>query len=316
MRVLLITQGISRIVKPLFYSKHDIVGVIESMPRDFNPNAKKNKIYELLKNIYFIFKRQPSSLNKICECNQIPYNFIHKGRDAEIARWVKRLNPDLIVVFSMSQLLKKEIYDIPKYGTINLHPSFLPEYRGPNPDFWQYYNMEMNPGVSIHYIDEGEDTGDVIFQERVHIPFGTKSPERLDKLIGGVGVPLMIKAIDSVEVGIAPRMPQPTKSQSPRARNLKPEEHMMIIDWLNWPIERIWHVMRGTELWLNAYEQPKGIFKGQRWVVGGFIKEKNIEIPGGLTKYKGKRAVATPEGYIFISVKFNIKKAIISFFNK
>lgn len=84
----------------------------------------------------------------------------------ELESWVKSLSPDLIVVYSMSQLLKENIYSIPRFGTINLHPSYLPEYRGPNPIFWMYYNMEKQGGVTVHYIDQGEDTGNIILQKR------------------------------------------------------------------------------------------------------------------------------------------------------
>lgn len=312
MKIVLITQGISRLVKPLFGTEHQIVGVVESMPRNYIPGQKKNIFFELAKRIYSFLNKTPISLKKFCSSNNVPYNYICKGRDAEITDWVRDLKPDLIVVFSMSQLIKKDLISIPKYGAINMHPSFLPEYRGANPDFWQYYNMEMNPGVTIHYIDEGEDTGDIIYQERVHIPLGTKSPERLDKLIAEMGVPLMLKAINDIKTGIAPKIPQSKESPTPRARNLTEQEHATIIKWSEWPIERIWHILRGTELWLNAYEQPKGIYKGHRWSVGEFVKAPNTHTPGGLVTYQGKKAIATPEGYIFISVKFSLKRFLIN----
>jgi methionyl-tRNA formyltransferase len=315
-RVLLITQGISRLVNPLFSTRHDIVGVVESMPRGFDENKKSSLLLNFLKLVYLSVKGRSINLRSFCEKNNVPYNYISKGRDKEIFNWVKNLNPDLIVVLSMSQLIKKELINLPRFGVINMHPSYLPEYRGANPDFWQYYNMEMNPGVTIHYIDEGEDTGDIIYQKRVHIPLGTKSPERLDKLVTETGVPLMLKAIDAIENNTAPRIPQLSLSPTERSRNLKLEEHKSIIDWERWPIERVWHVLRGTELWLNAFEQPKGFYKGQRWVVGDFERSVNGNKPGSIVSYKGKTAVSTPEGYIFISKNFNFKKLIISQLSK
>lgn len=314
MRVIIITSGVSRILKPIYDNGFDVVGVLESMPRGWQPNSE-SKFYRALKGVYHSVFKRDISLEKFCFDKKVPYNKIYKGNDVAITSWVKDLNPDLIVVFSMSQLLKKDLIDIPKLGVINLHPSMLPEYRGPNPDFWQYYNMEMNPGVTVHYIDEGEDTGDIIFQERVHIPLGTKSPERLDKLIGGVGSSLLLKAIQAIKSGSAPRIPQSSNSSTFRARNLKSEEHKEIIDWKNWPIERIWHVLRGTELWLNAYDQPKGIFKGQRWVIEEYERKGNIELPGAIVRYKGRKAVATPDGYIFIDINFSFKKALLFVLN-
>ncbi|MGI6455390.1 MAG: formyltransferase family protein [bacterium] len=81
-----------------------------------------------------------------------------------LERWVREKNPDFICVKSMSQLLKENIFSIPKYGTINLHPSILPNYRGPNPLFWTMFNQECESGMTVHYINKGEDTGDILRQ--------------------------------------------------------------------------------------------------------------------------------------------------------
>ena len=79
----------------------------------------------------------------------------------------------------------------------------------------------------------------------------------------------------------------------------------------NWEIERIWHILRGTELWLNAIEQPKGIYKTQRWVVENYEK-------CDMSKYKiskiynenGKYFVACKDGKIYLSVKLSVKTLI------
>jgi methionyl-tRNA formyltransferase len=312
MKILLITQGVSRLVKPILKCEFNIVGVVEAMPRNYHEQKKQNKIIKIIKYFYHKAKGRPVNLKELTEKSEIPYNYICKGRDTSVTSWVRNLKPDLIVIYSMSQLIKKELIDIPALGVINLHPSYLPEYRGANPDFWQYYNMEMNPGVTVHYVNEGEDTGDIIYQQRVHIPLGTKSPERLDKLISETGVPLMLQAIQAIKDGCTPRAPQPLKSPNERARNLMGNEYDTIIDWHTWPIERTWHVLRGTELWLNAVKQPAGLFKGQRWVIGGYYKQSNSRKPGTIVKFSGKRAIAVPEGYIFISVNFNFKRAVLN----
>lgn len=312
MKILLITQGVSRLVKPILESDFNIVGIVEAMPRNHHEQKKHNKIIKIIKYLYHKAKGRSVNLKELSDQGGVPYNYICKGRDADVTRWVRNLKPDLMVIYSMSQLIKKELIDIPALGVINLHPSYLPEYRGANPDFWQYYNMEMNPGVTVHYVNEGEDTGEIIYQQRVHIPLGTKSPERLDKLISEAGVPLMLQAIQAIKDGCAPRKEQPLESPNERARNLMGDEHDTIIDWHTWPIERTWHVLRGTELWLNAVEQPAGLFKGQRWVIGNYLKQSNSHKPGSIVKFNGKRAIAVAEGYIFLSVNFNFKRAVLN----
>jgi methionyl-tRNA formyltransferase len=314
MRILIITQGMSRIVYKLFESKYQVIGVLESMPRDFE--LKNNSlIFFLLKKIYAFIKRDYISLSDFCKLNETPYNIISKKNVKEVSMWVQGLNPDLIVIYSMSQLLSDEIIKIPYFGVINLHSSFLSDYRGPNPDFWQYYFVEMNPGVTVHYVNTGEDTGDIIFQERVYIPLGTKSKERLDILIGKLGISLLIKAIEAIRKGNPPRLRQPKNSATIRARNLGLEEHDQIINWHDWPIERIWHVLRGTEGWLNAIRQPTGLFAGQRWSVREYEKiEISLGVPGQVGKYKSRKCIFLKDGIIYIEIIFDLKKTILKIF--
>lgn len=320
MKILLITQGVSRVVQPVISSGHEVVGILESMPRGYSSDAKGSVVFSFLRRIYSFFKKAESSLEDICAAYKIPYHILWKDNVDEVKGWVEDSSPDLIVIFSMSQLLKSDILKIPRMGVINLHPSLLPSYRGANPDFWQYYDLEMNPGVTVHYVDSGEDTGDIIFQEQVHIPLGTKSPVRLDKLIGELGISLLLQAIDAIAQGRAPRIPQPAQSPTVRARNLRPEEHSQIIDWDNWPIERVWHVLRGTELWLNAIPQPAGLMAGQRWSIYEYEK---IDAPpcvlgqlGKLGEYNNKKCIHVRGGVIYIGIKFNIKKLILKILQK
>ena len=317
MRIELITQGVSMLVVPLFNSGHEIVGVLESMPRNYDGSEKRFVLIDLLKIIYRMIKGRNYFLPEFCKNRGVSYNILWKNNISGVKNWLRTLQPDLIVVFSMSQLLKEDILKIPPLGVINLHPSYLPSYRGANPDFWQYYDMEMNPGATVHYLDAGEDSGDIIFQERVHIPLGTKSPARLDKLIGELGVSLVLKAVDAIVQGKAPRTSQTLQSPTDRSRNLKPEEHSRIIDWENWPIERVWHVLRGTELWLDAIPQPAGLLAGQRWSIGDFEK---TDMPQGeigkIGEYKNRRCVYVKCGVIYIGIDFDIKKSIFKLIHK
>jgi methionyl-tRNA formyltransferase len=81
-------------------------------------------------------------------------------------RELKKINPDLIISYNYQYIIKKNILN--KYKIINLHISYLPYNRGAHPNFWAY--VENTPvGVSIHYIDSGIDTGDIITQKKVVI---------------------------------------------------------------------------------------------------------------------------------------------------
>lgn len=317
LNIVIVTQGVSRVVDPLMCSQHNVVGILESMPRSFSGVPSDSFIIKILKKIYYALPISAESLKEYCRRKNIPYCYIWSKNQTLAEEWIRKVNPDLVVVFGMSQLLKNDILKIPKLGVINLHPSFLPSYRGPNPDFWQYYDEETFPGVTVHYLDAGEDTGDIIYQEKLHIPLGTKSPERLNKLIGGLGVQLLFKAIDAIAQGHASRITQPKQSPTVRARNLTPEEHSIIIDWKNWPIERIWHILRGTESWLNAVPMPKGVFAGQRWVIKEYEKtEAAVGHAGTLGRYKKCKCIFTSDGVIYVGIDFQIRKTLIKLLRK
>lgn len=306
---MIITMGISRILEPII-SVHNVVGIIEPAPRNIKTN-QKSLMFKALKGIYSIFKKGIKTLKSYSIEKNIPYYYMDNGSDNNLEQWVKNINPDVIVVYSMSQLLKENIFSIPKYGTINLHPALLPSYRGANPDFWMYYDGVKEGGVTVHYIDEGEDTGDIIYQEKYDFPLGLKSPQMLDLSIEKIGVNLLLKALDNLKN--LPRITQPKESPTKKARNIKPDEHKNIIDWQNWEIERIWHLLRGTELWLNALEQPKGIYKGQRWTIEEFEKcdVSSYEI-SKIYKEKNKYFIVCNDGKIFLNLKFSLKNFVLN----
>ena len=79
------------------------------------------------------------------------------------------LNPDIMIVASWSEKLEKLTYDMPKTATINLHPSLLPKYRGPNPYIQVIKNREEKTGITIHLVDDGIDTGSILDQREVKI---------------------------------------------------------------------------------------------------------------------------------------------------
>ncbi|UPT77638.1 hypothetical protein MN086_00475 [Sulfurovum sp. XGS-02] len=309
LRVMIVTMGLSRIVNPIV-NQSNVIGIIESTPR--NNTSKKHRIlYKALKLFSSLVKSKAKTLRSYAKLMDIPYYYMNNGSDKNLENWVKEQNPDVILVYSMSQLLKGNIFSIPKYGTINLHPSLLPKYRGPNPWFWSYYNKDSKGGVTVHYIDKGEDTGDIIYQESYNIPLGMKSPLMHDLAIGKIGVDLLLKSLENVND--LPRKAQPEESPTQRAGNIKEYEHKNIIDWQNWEIERIWHILRGTELWLNALEQPQGVYKGQRWIIENFQKcQMDSYQVSKVYNENGKYFVACKDGKIFLAVNFNIKNFILN----
>lgn len=317
MTIIIITQSINPIVNAVFASKYEVIGLIENGPRKSKIDTKKSISRWCIDKIKSATSRNTSSLKELCERKKIPYCFMNRSDDPGLKEWINDLKPDLIVVYSMSSLLKPELFEIPKYGTINIHPSYLPEYRGPKPCFWQYHDTILNSGVTVHYIDKGEDTGDIILQERVSISLGQRNKERIHQIIGVVGVKLLSKTLDLIARGEVSRIVQPKDSPTRRSRLIKEEEHESIIDWENWHVERVWHFLRGTEDWLNALPQPTGIYAGSRWSIGNFFADESKNRLGKIFKENGKYFVKSKEAKIeLLRPKFKLMRLLKSKFLK
>lgn len=97
-----------------------------------------------------------------------------------------KLSPDLIIVGTWGEKLKKEIFSIPKFGTINVHPSILPKYRGPNPYLQAIWHREKFSGVTFHFMDEDFDTGAILLQEIIPIQDGDTGLELRRKICRSV----------------------------------------------------------------------------------------------------------------------------------
>ncbi len=117
------------------------------------------------------------------------------------------LHPDLIAVSCFPRLLPPSILAWPKLGAINLHPSLLPKYRGPEPLFWQFRNGETRTGVTLHFMSERPDAGDILLQTKVAFPDGITGAEA-ERLCAIAGSRLMGEGVKLLSGGNPPRQKQ------------------------------------------------------------------------------------------------------------
>lgn len=223
MRLVLIGQADfgKAALEALLGAGHQVVGVIT--PPDL-PGEKPNpvKVFCLEKGLNLL---QPKSL---------------KGQ--RVYNWVKDLTPDLLVLAYVTQFVPQAVIDLARYGGINYHPSLLPKYRGGTAINWAIINGEKETGVTIHYIDAGVDTGDIILQRAVPIaPEDDVLTLYFNKLFP-LGIELLVQAVDLIEKGQAPRLPQ-DESQASFQPVLK--ETDTIINWSD-PAEKIYNLVRGS----------------------------------------------------------------------
>lgn len=303
LRIVFIGQNGLFTIMPLLAvsKKHAVVGIIESGGMTSQIDWKQ----KVIRHAKTIFKfNSASQLLRVCaKQKNIPYLLFHKGNHQELVTFLRRLEPDVICIASMSQLLRREAWEIPRLGTINVHPSLLPKYRGPSPWFWHYHQMESEGGVTIFYVDDGEDTGDILKQASYSIAPGMELAAMQEAAIS-MGTGLLLEALDELAAGKANPIPQRHLRCPLRARNVNRHE-AKIIDWENWPIERVWHFMRGTQLIYDSIPPPQGWRTGFRWKVKEFSRELVEALPGTIQYDSEGCFVAHRQGKIRLTLDVN-----------
>ncbi len=164
------------------------------------------------------------------------------------------LQPDLIVVAAYGQFLPRALLDLPPHGVINVHPSLLPKYRGAAPIQWAVARGEVETGVSIIYLVEKMDAGDIIQQERLPLPPDATAAE-LTPLLSALGAGLLMRAIEDIRAGAVRRVPQ-DDALATRAPIL--HKHDGRLDW-SLPAQDLHNRIRGFFPWPGCYfEWPRG----------------------------------------------------------
>jgi len=161
---------------------------------------------------------------------------------------IKYLKPDLIVVAAYGQILPKEIVYMPKHGCLNIHASLLPKYRGASPIHAAIAHGDRKTGVTIMWMDEGLDTGDILCQETTPIRSHDNAGTVHDRL-AALGARGLVKALALIEEGKAPRVKQ-NNDESSYAKKLRKENGL--IDWTRPQRELDWHI-RAMTPWPSAY---------------------------------------------------------------
>ena len=149
----------------------------------------------------------PTQVKVLAEKNGIPVYTPKTLRDGEFIKLLDEVSPDLIVVVAYGKILPAEVINYPKYGCINLHVSLLPKYRGAAPMQRAIMEGETETGVTVMYMNEGLDTGDIIRTEKFPIT-ETDDFETVHDKSAEIGSDLLIAVIDEIREGKAERVKQ------------------------------------------------------------------------------------------------------------
>jgi peptidoglycan/xylan/chitin deacetylase (PgdA/CDA1 family)/folate-dependent phosphoribosylglycinamide formyltransferase PurN len=142
--------------------------------------------------------------------DNLAYQRCRSLHDPEILQQIRSLKPWLGVSIS-APILKPGLFTIPELGTINLHKGLLPRYRGMPPGFWELHEEASEAGVTVHWINKGLDTGDIIAERRMPAPPFT-TVAGLQAELDLLGDDALRTALQQIEDGTAPRRPQAAAS--------------------------------------------------------------------------------------------------------
>ncbi|GHU47954.1 methionyl-tRNA formyltransferase [Clostridia bacterium] len=200
----------------LFDSEHEVTHVFTQ------PDRPKNRGKKLA----------PSDV-KLCALSSglaedriIQPRSLRKGEDAEPAlELLKAAAPDLIVVAAYGQILPAGVLAVPRLGCVNIHASLLPKYRGASPMNACIRAGDRETGVTLMYMAEGLDTGDMIASCKVAVGGGTNAGE-LSAVLSVAGANLLRETLPAIENGTAPRIPQDDRKATYAGLIKKEDSHI------------------------------------------------------------------------------------------
>jgi len=212
-------------------------------------------------------------VKQVCQKNGVSILQPKKIKEAE--EKIKKLNPDLIITAAYGQIIPKSIFEIPKLGTLNIHPSLLPKYRGPSPIQTAILNGEKITGITIFLIDQLIDHGPIIAQKEYVVPediYYKDLKEELSKLSSE----FIVETIPKWLKGEIKALPQEEKLAT-HTRIIKKEDGR--INW-NYSAIQIERQIRAFQPWPGTFtfwekEKNKKIIKIiQAKATESFLKEK------------------------------------------
>ena len=267
------------ILDMLVKNEYNIVGVITAPDRPAGRGRKLNesavKKYAVENNIKVL---QPTNLKNV-----------------DFLETLKSLNANLQIVVAF-RMLPKVVWNMPKYGTFNLHASLLPQYRGAAPINWAIINGETKTGVTTFFIDEKIDTGAIILQDETSIEKTDNAEDLHDRLMH-LGAKTVLKTVERIQNGDFKTTKQPNHGDLKLAHKIHRET--CEIDW-NKPIEDIYNFIRGLSPYPAAWttlenSDSKIITKIYRANI--LLEQHDLEV-GTLVFNKKEMKVAVKEGYL------------------
>jgi len=191
---------------------------------------------------------QCSPVKEYAQKNGLPVMQPKKIGDADIIEQLRKLNADLFVTCAFGQLLTEQVLAIPKYGTVNVHGSLLPKYRGAAPIQWAIINGDKKTGVTTMLTVLKLDAGDMLLKEEIEIDDEMTAGQLHDRM-SLLGAELLLKTIQGLKEGTITPEPQMDCDTCYAPRMTKE------VGEIKWgaSAREIHNLVRGTNPWPGAY---------------------------------------------------------------
>src|SRR5207249_4951925 len=190
---------------------------------------------------------EPTPMKKTVTTANVPVLQPPRIKDPQAIEEIRALTPDVIVVMAYGQILPRDVLEIPKIACLNLHASLLPRWRGAAPIQAALAGGDPETGITVMYMDEGLDTGDILLQRRIDIR-SNDTGGSLHERLAQIAPDALLHSLRLFVEGSAPRIPQ-DNSLASYARKLKREEGK--IDWSE-PADAIERKIRAFNPWPGA----------------------------------------------------------------
>lgn len=245
----------------------------------------------------------PSAVKKYALSQNLPILQPEKFKNEEFLDALRAMNADLQIVVAF-RMLPEVVWAMPKFGTLNLHASLLPQYRGAAPINWAVINGDKESGVSTFFLRHDIDTGNVAMQERVEIGSEDTAGDLYDKLMN-VGAGVLLQTVDAIIKGTVKSIPQEDMSVE---GELRPAPKIFTetckIDWTQ-SASRIHNFIRGLAPHPTAWtEVEHAETKYTMKIYGARVVDKKPSEPVGTFKVSDNKKhllVAAVDGYVEIT---------------
>ena len=224
-------------LEALLAAGHQVVGVFTQ------PDKPKNRGMKL----------QPPPVKVCAQAHGVPVLQFERIRRKEGREALTALQPDLFVTAAFGQILSKAVLDIPRLGTINVHASLLPQYRGSAPINWCIVSGEKKAGVTTMMTNEGIDTGDMLLRDEMEIG-ENETAEELTERLSRLGAQTLLRTLRALEDGTLVRTPQNEAEASYQPMLTR---EMGEMDWSR-SAQQLHDQVRGLYPWPGAYTTMDG----------------------------------------------------------